>query len=116
MLLACMVQSRSLLLEQRGDGAQALRHRPSKPTAKERHDHADRSAGAGVDGQPKARRGPPLLGDELRPLVEPERSEAHVPCRAPVRLILDDCGGSPPATASLPTPRAGGGTPAPRPR
>jgi hypothetical protein len=100
--------SRSLVLKQRGDGAQALRHRLPKSTAKERHDHTGRSARAGFDGQLEARRGPTLLGDELGPLAEPERSEADVPSRALVRLILDHGGGSLHATTSPPANNARG--------
>jgi hypothetical protein len=109
-------RSRSLLLKERGDAPNALRHRLPKPRAKERHDHAHRSMGACVDGQPEARCGATVLGDELGPLVEPERPEAHVPCCAPIRLIIDDGGGSLHATASLPTHDAGGGPYTYRPR
>src|SRR5919199_4233308 len=87
------VGSLVLVLEQRGDGAETLRHRLSKARAKQRQDDANGPVGGGVDAQPKARRGPAALGDELRLLVEAERPEAHVPRRDPMGLIrVERCG------------------------
>jgi hypothetical protein len=96
-----------LMLHQRGDGLQALRHRSPKTSAKQGQDQRGRSFGAGVDGQPQSCRRPPLLWYELGALVKPEGAEAHFPGRMARRLVPENRCDSMYATAALSTHDAG---------